>query len=101
MDFYILITGLNKLLGIEFEIYFVQESIWLIPTIAMIWIIFFLFKNKDTLEFQQFIRTKKFQFAILFIFIAILLEAPIFGLHQNSAGIVHGHAFWDAWTHVH
>ncbi len=84
-----------------FELYIIIHSIWLGPTIILIWITIKLIINNKVLEYNDYVRSNSFKIAVIVILLAIFFELPIWGFHPNFAGGIHAHGLWDAWVHIH
>jgi len=81
--------------------YYFREYVWVFPTCVMLAYAIRLCIIKTDLDFNQYVKTKSFKIFILFYCIAILLECPIFGIHGDFGGSIHGHALWDSGYHFH
>ena len=80
---------------------FFLELFWLIPSLLMICVFIRLVVNRNMIDYLDYTKTKDFIFAIGFMVIAIILEFPVFGIHNGFFSGLHGHGLWDAWTHIH
>ena len=101
LNFYIHISYLESIAEIEFHIYYFLEFFWIIPSLLMFWVSIKLLINESQIDYREYIKSKEFKYVLGFVFIAILLEFPIFGVHGDFFGGIHGHGIWEAWTHIH
>ena len=60
-----------------------------------------LIKNYDSKKFNIYIRSNIYRTIIGLILILLILELPIFGIHGDFGGIVHGHSIWNSQLHMH
>ncbi len=84
-----------------FLIYFTLESIWLA---ASIWILrqgVSLAKELPNMSFAAYTHTKKYKILIVGILVLLILEIPIFGIHGDYTGGLHGHGIWTSFSHIH
>lgn len=85
----------------EFNWFLITESIWFI---ASVWILsrgLNLLFPKENINYQDYSSSKEFRFLILLILSLFALEIPVFGIHGDLGGYLHGHGFWDGWSHIH
>lgn len=101
--FFVVITRIRALYEDDpwFHWFLTKEVTWFIVSV---WILFrglnLLFPKEDV-SFMKYIDSREFKILIVLIIILFVLEIPMFGIHGNFGGYPHGHAFWDASSHLH
>ncbi len=85
----------------EFSPFIIKELIWLIPTFFLIIVTKTTWTNKNRSTYKQLIKSKRFKIAIGVILVGVFLELPIWGIHGDFFGQLHGHSFWNSFTHIH
>ncbi|MEL7421640.1 MAG: hypothetical protein AAFN81_01560 [Bacteroidota bacterium] len=101
--FFSVITKIRELYTSYLEIrwYLVTEFIWLV---ASIWIVLCGLKllfPKGGITFAEYTTSREFSVLALLILFLFDLEIPVFGIHGNFGGYLHGHSFWDSASHLH
>ncbi|MEL7248234.1 MAG: hypothetical protein AAFO03_07435 [Bacteroidota bacterium] len=86
---------------LEVRWYLITESIWLMISIWIAWCGLKLLFSKEVMSFGAYTASKEFSVLALLILFLFDLEIPVFGLHGNFGGYVHGHSFWDSASHLH
>ena len=100
--FFIVISRIGELFenSPDFIWFLSRESIWLI---ASSWILFKginLVKEKEETDFKEYVKSKEFKILTTLIIVLLILEVPLFGIHGDFGGGLHGHGFWDGGTHI-
>jgi hypothetical protein len=101
LNFYLYLPTVISAKIFQYYLITLIELLWLLPSIFMILISLKLIINKKQLNYQTYVKSKEFRFVIMFVFLAIALEMPVFGFQPDFFGDLHGHGFWEAWTHIH
>ena len=101
--FFIVLSRIGELYenSTDFNWFLLRESIWLI---ASIWILtrgVKLIKDNEEAIFEEYVKSKEFKILATLIFILLILEIPIFGIHGDFGGGLHGHGLWDGGAHIH
>lgn len=101
--FFIVVSKIGELYNDDpaFIAFLVRETFWLIFSTWILSRGINLFRISDVTTFDKYINSKEFKLLLIVVIILLLLEIPIFGIHPDFAGGLHGHSFWDGGTHLH
>ena len=77
------------------------QFLWLFVSLSIVGKGLGLAFRKDDSPFMDYTDSKEFKTLFLIILLLMLLETPVFGIHGDFGGGLHGHGFWDAWMHIH
>jgi hypothetical protein len=101
IDFYNLLFDIRLQFKLQYLKYHIREIIWFFPSILMIYYSVKLLINKEKMGFIKYVEEVEFKIILGFFLLAIILDFPIFGVHGDLGGGLHGHGFWDAYFHLH
>jgi hypothetical protein len=73
---------------------------WVILTTLSILLIIRIIIKKQKTKFDDLIIMNELRIIVLFIIILIIMKIPVFDIHPNLGGVLHGHSFWY-WSHLH
>ena len=103
-NFYLYIVfGLFDNLAMDREDYFffIREIIWIIPSVFVVLCAIKLIRNKQNIDYSEYLRTLQFKIIIGLFILAIILDIPVFYFHGDFLGYPHGHGFWEISSHIH
>lgn len=77
------------------------QFFWLIGSLWMLNQGVKRYRHHGNYQFNNLFQARSFRIVLIGICALILLETPIFGLHNGFLGEVHGHSFWNNHLHLH
>ncbi|WP_367392194.1 hypothetical protein [Lewinella sp. LCG006] len=101
--FFIVVSRISELYknDPDFNWFLVTEFIWFWVSIWILSRGFNLLFPKEEINYEEYTASKEFRVVVVLILCLLALEIPVFGIHGNFGGYLHGHGFWDAWLHIH
>lgn len=87
--------------SLEWNLLLLREFLWLILSVWILIQGINLLAKNDKIGFGEYSQSIKFKILIIGILILFALEVPVFGIHGDFGGSLHGHSFWDGGTHFH
>lgn len=101
--FFMVISRINEVFDSDsyFSNFLLKEITWLIPSTWIVFQAIRLIGNSRAYVFNHYVKSFKFRILSVIILILLVLEIPVFGIHGDFGGGLHGHSFWDGGTHLH
>ena len=87
--------------SLAFQGFLLRETVWLL---ASLWILSRGLKLLSATEdptFGEYVQVKEFKILANLIITLLILEIPLFGIHGDFVGGLHGHGFWEIGMHIH
>jgi len=85
----------------DFTTFLMRGFDWLLGALWIAYIGLKLVFDPPEVTFDTYVKSSQFQALAVIIIVLLILEIPVFGIHGDFGGRLHGHSYWDAGMHMH